>query len=94
MNHGQADAGSFQAGVYFTTNGDIATAKPYHLYCDVTNLVAGDTFPCSGTVTFGASITPGVYYMLGVADANNSVPETDRSGGTALASTGPLTVTF
>jgi subtilase family serine protease len=40
-----------------------------------------------------SSIVPGTYLLLGVADANNSVPESNRTGGTALASTGPLTVT-
>lgn len=80
--------------VLFTTSGTVNTAKPWYLYCDADSLSAGATFTCSGAVTLDPAIVPGTYYMLGVADANQSVPQTDRSGGTSLASTGTLTVTY
>jgi subtilase family serine protease len=93
-NQGKADAGAFEMRVLFTTSGTVNTAKPWYLYCDADSLSAGATFTCSGAVTLDPAIVPGTYYMLGVADANQSVPQTDRSGGTSLASTGTLTVTY
>lgn len=78
--------------VYLTTNGDISTANSWYVYCDEPGLAAGKYWNCSGTLTLGKSVTPGTYYLLGVADANNSVQEADPSGGTAPASTGPLVV--
>ena len=81
-NQGLADAGAFQARLYFTTDGTTATAKAFYVYCDAVGLAAGAHFTCSGTLNLGSSITAGKYLLLGVADT-----------ATALASTGPLTVT-
>jgi len=92
-NEGRADAGAFELRAYFTTNGDISSANQFYTYCDVNSLAAGSNFTCTGAVALGSSVTPGTYYLLGVADANNSVPQADRSGDTMLASTGTLTVT-
>jgi subtilase family serine protease len=93
-NQGYADAGAFRVEMYFTSNGDISTAlSSYSLKCDATGLAVGSTFTCKGTLNLGSSVTPGTYILLGVADVNNSVGESDRSGGTAIASSGPLTVT-
>jgi subtilase family serine protease len=91
-NQGQADAGAFEMRAYFTTDGTIATANQFYLLCDPKSLSAGSSYKCSGSVTLGPSITAGKYLMLAVADAKGQVLETDPSGGTALASTGPLTV--
>jgi subtilase family serine protease len=92
-NQGAADAGEFEMRVYLTKNGDVATANSWYLYCTVSGLSAGKTTSCSGPVKLGQSVTPGTYFVLGVADAKNSVEQTDRTDGTMLASTGPLTVT-
>ena len=92
-NQGAADAGAFEMRAYLTTNGDVSTANSWYVYCSEPGLAAGKYWSCSGTVTLGKSVTPGTYYVLGVADAKNQVQEADRSGGTALASTGPLVVT-
>ena len=79
--------------VYLTTTGDVSTANAWYVYCSEPGLAAGKYWNCSRTVTLGKSVTPGTYYVLGVADAKNSVPQTDHSGGAALASTGSLLVT-
>jgi subtilase family serine protease len=92
-NRGDLDAGASQAGVFFTSDGTMSTANNFSLSCDVKSLAVGATSTCSGTVDLGSSIVPGVYRILGVVDVNKSVPQSDRSAGTALASTGPLTVT-
>jgi subtilase family serine protease len=92
-NQGDLDADPFTVGIYFTTDGTTATKKSDYIYCDVKGLVAGSTGTCSGSVNLGPSITPGVYVLLGVADVNNAVPQTDRSASVAKASTGPVTVT-
>jgi subtilase family serine protease len=92
-NEGHADAGAFEMRAYFTTNGDISTANQFYTYCDVNSLAVGANFTCTGSIPLASTVAPGTYYVLGVADANNSVPQVDRSAGVALASTGPLTVT-
>lgn len=91
-NQGQADAGAFETRVYFTTNGAAATANPFYIYCDTTSLAAGASSTCHGSVTLGASVTAGKYLLLAVADGKNQIQQSDPSGGSALASTGPLTV--
>lgn len=92
-NTGNLDAGAFQIRVLFTSDGTQGTANDYSVFCDPKGLSAGASFTCSGTVNLGASITPGVYLLLGIADFNQSIPQTDRSRNAALASSGPLTVT-
>jgi subtilase family serine protease len=92
-NQGNLDAGAFQTGVYFTSDGTIASAKQFSLACDVKGLAVGATTTCSGTVDLDFSIVPGIYRILAVVDVNKSVPQSDRSAGIALASSGPLTVT-
>ena len=91
-NEGNADAGAFEMRVYLTTDGTIATANNWYIYCSEPGLTAGKAWNCNGTVTLGQSVTPGTYYLLGVADAKSSVQEADPSGGTAPASSGPLVV--
>ena len=92
-NQGEVDAGAFQAKIAFTADGTIQTAKDYSVNCNVKGLPAGSSVTCAGTVTLGADIVPGIYYVLGIADFNNSVPQFDRYAGTALATTGPVTIT-
>jgi hypothetical protein len=92
-NQGEGDAGPFRIGVLFTANGDASTAIPYNVGCEATGLKAGTTFTCHGTVTLWPSVTPKTYLLLSVADLSNAVPQWDRSGSAALASSGPLTVT-
>ena len=92
-NQGTADAGAFEMRAYFTTDGSMATANPHYIYCDAKSLAAGASFTCSGTITLNPSITPGTYVLLANADFNNSVPQDDRSGDIATASTGVVTVT-
>jgi subtilase family serine protease len=92
-NTGDLDAGAFQIRILFTSDGTQATANDFAMFCDAKGLASGATFTCAGTVNLGASITPGVYLLLGIADFNQSIPQADRSGNAAFASTGPLTVT-
>jgi len=91
-NQGSADAGAFEMRVYLTSNGDVSTAT-WYVYCDANSLAAGQTFTCNGTLPLGKSVTPGTYFVVGVADAKEQVQQSDASGGTMLASTGPLVVT-
>jgi subtilase family serine protease len=92
-NTGDLDAGAFQIRILFTSDGTQATANDYSIICDANGLASGASLTCSGTVNLGVSITPGVYLVLGIADFNQSIPQADRSGNAALASSGPLTVT-
>jgi subtilase family serine protease len=91
-NTGDLDAAAFEVRMLFTSDGTQATANDYSVFCDAKGLAAGATFTCSGTVNLGPSITPGVYLLLGIADFNQAIPQADRSGNAALASSGPLTV--
>jgi len=91
-NQGQADAGAFEMRVYFTANGNQSTALSNYMFCDAKSLPAGTNFTCSGTVNLSSSIGAGTYFLLAVADATNAVQPAGTAGGTALASTGPLTI--
>ena len=90
-NDGNVNAGAFQIRSYFTKDGTIAPSTPY-VHCNETSLAVGGTANCVGTVTLPASVTAGTYILVGVADGDNSVAQTDRSGGFATPSTGPLKV--
>jgi hypothetical protein len=92
-NQGSADAGAFEMRVYLTTSGDVAAANDWSVYCSVPSLAAGVGYDCYGTLPLGQSVTPGVYYVVGVADVNKAVEQADRTGSAASASSGMLTVT-
>ncbi|HEY2018818.1 MAG TPA: CARDB domain-containing protein, partial [Bryobacteraceae bacterium] len=92
-NQGTRDAGAFSTRIYFTTNGDVSTALSFSIRCDEKGLAAGAASTCAGSITLGSGVVPGTYQLLAVADGVNSVPDLDPSGRSALASTGPLTVT-
>jgi hypothetical protein len=92
-NKGGLDAGAFQVRVFFTSDGSVTTANAYSLSCSVKGLSAGASTTCSGTVNLGPSVSPGDYLLLAVADFDKTVPQADRSANTALATSGPLTVT-
>jgi len=83
----------FQTRMYYTTSGDPTVPNEPYVYCNVYVLPAGESSTCSGTVNLPSSIVPGVYQLVAVADPLHTIPQTDPSGGTAAASTGPLTVT-
>jgi hypothetical protein len=56
--------------------------------CTMPALAAGDSSSCAGDVPFDPPIAPGTYYVIGVADANNDVLETDETDNDAV--TGPI----
>jgi subtilase family serine protease len=88
-----AAAATFQTRMFFTTDGDPTTPNEVYVYCTVYGLPVGASSTCSGSAKFTASIVAGVYQLVAVADPLHTIPQTDASGGTAQASTGPLTVT-
>jgi subtilase family serine protease len=88
-----AATATFQSRMYYTTNGDPTVPNEAYVYCTVYGLAAGASHTCSGTVSLGSAIEPGVYQLVAVADPLHTIPQTDPSGGTVAASTGPLTVT-
>ena len=92
-NEGTLNAGAFRSSIFFTSDGTIATAKPFYIYCDVKGLAAGASYTCSGTTTLDSSITQGTYLMVAIADVNKAVPQVDRAATVALATSGPVTVT-
>ena len=88
-----AATATFQTRMYFTTNGDPTAPNEVYAYCNLNGLAVGASDTCSGVVNLGSSIVAGVYQLVAVADPLHTIPQADPSGGTASASTGPLTVT-
>jgi subtilase family serine protease len=80
QNHGDAAAGPFRAGVYFSTDETLTTSDTYSgAFCSFQGLSVGGTAGCEGLVGVPEELTPGTYYVGGLADDGGAVEESDEA---------------
>lgn len=80
QNHGEATAGAFRAGVYFSTDQTLTTSDTYSgAFCSFQGLSVGGTAECEGPVPVPESLTPGTYFVGGIVDDDGSVEESDET---------------
>jgi hypothetical protein len=86
-NQGTAAAGSFQAGVYFSTDQTINQSDLFSGFtCAVPGLASGATAQCNGSAPVPSGAAPGNYYVGLVVDRQNQVVENSESdNGVAAA---------
>lgn len=92
-NQGTGAAGAFRIGFYFSQRPTVTVNDVYTGWsCSYTGLDAGATTTCAGEVGLPSSMTAGVWYGAAIADDKNQVSQSDRSGNTRVADTGPITL--
>ncbi|MBI1920576.1 MAG: putative Ig domain-containing protein [Geobacter sp.] len=77
-NQGQWNAGASNVGIYLSMNANIDGSDTYVGTISVPALAVGASATVSGTFA-APMITSGVYYVGGIADANNSVAESGET---------------
>ena len=95
-NQGNAAAGAFQLGFYFSpddtiTTGDTASTTT----CGVPGLGAGasDSSTCSGlSVAVPPGLTPGTYFLGAIVDDLSAVGESNETNNTRAADSGTVTL--
>ncbi|MBI3684250.1 MAG: hypothetical protein HY235_28070 [Acidobacteria bacterium] len=94
-NQGNGPAGAFRFGFYFSSDASISTADTFSGWsCTFQNgLAAGAASTCNGDVGVPENLPPGTWYLGGIADDQNQVPQSDRSGNSRAADTGALRIT-
>ncbi len=94
-NIGSGPANPFLLGFYFSTDAVIApTDTDTGWNCDFSlGLASGASAECNGLIAVPTSLTPGTYYLGGIADKNNAIAELDEGNNTRTADTGTLTIT-
>lgn len=84
-NNGNQASGSFQSGVYFSTDNVITTADTLLSNFTITDIAAGASDgPQSITVTI-PNVAPGTYFIGVIADDNNMLAETDEGNNVSTA---------
>jgi hypothetical protein len=76
QNQGSIAAGSFEAGIYFSTDQIIDAADIFSGFsCTVPGLAAGAVAQCNGSAPIPSAVIPGTYYVGLVVDRQNQVIE-------------------
>jgi len=91
-NVGNADAPPFEVHLFLSTDTTFSNDDIDLAGCPVAQgLVAGTSSGCGGTLPFNpAGVTPGTFFVLGVADPANTVSESDETDN--VLATAPVTV--
>jgi uncharacterized repeat protein (TIGR01451 family) len=93
LNQGNADAGSFRLGIYFSTDSTITTGDVFSGFsCAVSSLAAGGADTCNGSAPVPITLTPGNYYVGAIVDDLSQVSESDELDNTRSADTGTVAV--
>ena len=94
VNQGNANAGAFGIGYYFSKNPNVTTADIFSgWFCAVGSLATGNSFTCSGDIGVPTNLTPGVWYLAAIADDQSQLQQLDRAGSTRVMDNGPVTLT-
>ncbi len=86
-NQGEADAGTFRLGPYYSSDQTITTSGSYAerrcRYKD--DLAAGATTRCRGYIPVPDDLSPGPYYLGAIVDDAEEVDESDEDNNTAMS---------
>lgn len=91
-NQGEADAGTFRLGPYYSTDQTITTEDRYSgRRCRHSDgLAAGATTRCSGYIPVPDDLSPGTYYLGAIVDDAQEVEERDEDNNTGVSN--PITL--
>jgi hypothetical protein len=94
-NVGSADAGTFRAGFYLSTDDVINIQDTYTGWvCNYdSGLKAGSSGTCSGWIGIPATVLPGTYKLGVIAVDVGDLNESDKQNNTGTADTGPVVIT-
>jgi hypothetical protein len=94
-NQGTTAAGAFRIGFYYSRSRSVTTSDIFSgTICSPTGLAAGGTaYSCSGSITVPSTLTPGIWYLAAIADDQNQVQQTDRSGNIRVSDSGTINLT-
>jgi subtilase family serine protease len=83
-NQGEATAGTHKLRIYFSSDATITSSDSYTgRACTFDGSTDVDeTRTCSGYISIPTDLTPGTYYLGGIADAEGEVEESDESNNT------------
>jgi hypothetical protein len=84
-NQGNAAAGAFRVGFYWSTDRTITTGDTPGATCNITSLAAGANNACAGNITIPLSLTPGTWYLGAIVDDENRVNQSSRAGNAGVA---------
>ena len=93
-NLGTAPAPPFRVEYFYSqtpsfTSGAIDSGQG----CNISGgLAAGKSLLCTGDIGVPSTVTPGTWYLFAVADDQNLLPQTDRSGSVLLSQSGSITI--
>ena len=93
-NHGNARAGAFRIGYYWSQSPNVTVDDVYSGWsCTVANgLEPNANFACTGEFGIPSSLSPGRWYAAAIADDKFAVPQIDRTGAVRTTTTDPSSV--
>ena len=94
LNQGNAAAGLFRVGFYFSTNATITTGDVFSGFsCLLSSLTAEGTDTCGGSAPVPVTLAPGAYYFGAVIDDLGQVTESNEANNSRGTDTGTVAVT-
>ena len=92
-NQSSAAAGTFRLGFYYSRNRNVSTTDIFSgSSCTYASLAANGTASCNGPVGVPSTLAPGTWYLAAIADDQNKVAQSDRSGNMRVSDSGTLTI--
>ncbi len=91
-NQGDAAAGPFRVGFYYSTDATITTSDICNSACPYPGLGPGEELNCSGQI-WAPPIAPNTYYFGAIADDQGVIAESNENNNTRVADTGTITLT-
>lgn len=90
QNQGPVAAGAFRIGFYWVTEDLNATFSGWS--CSVAGLGPGLSFACSGDIGVDASLRPGRYQLVAIADDQRQTADADWNNNARAADSGAVTL--
>ncbi|MFH0968104.1 MAG: CARDB domain-containing protein [Methanobacteriota archaeon] len=86
-NAGDADAGPFRLTMYLSRDTKVSSDDVTLGFGDVPDLIAGKAREGTATAMIPASVTPGTYYLVALADSQSQVTEKDKQNNSKAQDT-------
>lgn len=77
-NAGDVDAGPFRLSMYLSRDTGVTSDDVMLGFGDVPDLASGKTREGTATAVIPVTVTPGTYYLVGLADSESTVTEKDK----------------
>ncbi|MEO7650945.1 MAG: CARDB domain-containing protein, partial [Bryobacteraceae bacterium] len=93
-NQGSGATGAFRVGFYLSRNAAVTAADLFTGWsCSYPEgLTAGQSTDCAGEVGLPTTLAPGAWYMAAIADDQNRVQQSDKSGNVRVNANGQIAI--